>query len=77
MFLIERHRLQGEAMKSPTLFYVNNRRWVLLNYPDQRISAKSRHDLRQVPRLSFERMHNGLRENGGGIETVKTIDGTD
>ena len=41
MFRIERHRLQGEAMKSSTLFYVNNRRWVLLNYPDRQVAQKA------------------------------------
>ncbi|MFJ7754497.1 aminopeptidase [Peribacillus muralis] len=30
---IEMHRLQGEMLHAATLFYVNNRRWVLLNYP--------------------------------------------
>lgn len=38
---IERHRLQGEAMNSPTLFYVNNRRWVLLNYPTKASAQKA------------------------------------
>ncbi|MFB7638658.1 aminopeptidase [Peribacillus butanolivorans] len=37
----ERHRLYGEAMKSSTLFYVNNRRWVLLNYPTVRLAQRA------------------------------------
>ncbi|PJN90783.1 aminopeptidase [Bacillus sp. mrc49] len=36
---VEMHRLQGEMMHAATLFYVNNRRWVLLNYPTS-ISAQ-------------------------------------
>ncbi|CAH0246445.1 Aminopeptidase 2 [Peribacillus sp. Bi96] len=38
---VERHRLQGEAMNSSTLFYVNNRRWVLLNYPTNASAQKA------------------------------------
>ncbi|MEY9865359.1 aminopeptidase [Peribacillus sp. B2I2] len=38
---IERQRIQGEAMNSPTLFYVNNRRWVLLKYPTNASAQKA------------------------------------
>jgi aminopeptidase len=37
----EKHRIRGEAMKPATFFYVNNRRWVLLNYPTQGLAQKA------------------------------------
>ncbi|RUQ24829.1 aminopeptidase [Peribacillus cavernae] len=37
----EKHRIRGEAMKPSTFFYVNNRRWVLLNYPTQGLAQKA------------------------------------
>ncbi|MFJ5622649.1 aminopeptidase [Peribacillus loiseleuriae] len=37
----EKHRIRGEAMKKPTFFYVNNRRWVLLNYPTMGLAQKA------------------------------------
>ncbi|MFD9628038.1 aminopeptidase [Peribacillus muralis] len=38
---VEKHRLQGEMMHTATLFYVNNRRWVLLNYPNNASAQKA------------------------------------
>ncbi len=38
---VEMHRLQGEMMHPATLFYVNNRRWVLLNYPTSTSAQKA------------------------------------
>ncbi|OIK11573.1 aminopeptidase [Bacillus sp. MUM 13] len=37
----EKHRLRGEAMKPSTFFYVNNRKWVLLNYPTVGLAQKA------------------------------------
>ncbi|RFU69384.1 aminopeptidase [Bacillus sp. V59.32b] len=37
----EKHRIWGEIMNPSTFFYVNNRRWVLLNYPTQGLAQKA------------------------------------
>ncbi|WP_409291591.1 aminopeptidase [Peribacillus sp. SCS-37] len=37
----EKHRIRGEIMKPGTFFYVNNRRWVLLNYPTKGLAQKA------------------------------------
>lgn len=37
----EKHRIRGDVMKKPTFFYVNNRRWVLLNYPTMGLAQKA------------------------------------
>jgi aminopeptidase len=37
----DKHRIRGEAMKEATFFYVNNRRWVLLNYPTIGLAQKA------------------------------------
>lgn len=38
---MDKHRLRGQAMKESTFFYVNNRRWVLLNYPTRGLAQKA------------------------------------
>ncbi|MGN7941891.1 aminopeptidase [Virgibacillus sp. 6R] len=37
----EMHRLRGEIMKPVSEFYVNNRKWVLLNYPTKGLAQKA------------------------------------
>ncbi|RFU68167.1 aminopeptidase [Peribacillus saganii] len=37
----EKHKLRGEVMKESTSFLVNNRRWVLLNYPTKGLAQKA------------------------------------
>ncbi|WP_175638153.1 aminopeptidase [Metabacillus schmidteae] len=37
----EKHKLRGEIMKPVSEFYVNNRKWVLLNYPTKGLAQKA------------------------------------
>jgi aminopeptidase len=37
----EMHQLRGEIMKPVSQFYVNNRKWVLLNYPTKGLAQKA------------------------------------
>lgn len=38
---MEIHKLRGEIMKPVSEFYVNNRKWVLLNYPTKGLAQKA------------------------------------
>ncbi|MGK9183928.1 aminopeptidase [Priestia filamentosa] len=37
----EKHRIRGEVMKPVQQFYINNRRWTLLNYPTKALAQKA------------------------------------
>ena len=64
----ERYRLQEDAMKRSTMFFVNNRRWVLLNYPTMGSAKKSGMSFEQyedfllnVCTLDYRKMESAMR----------------
>lgn len=65
---MDKHRLRGQAMKESTFFYVNNRRWVLLNYPTRGLAQKagmsfSRFEdyLLDVSSVDYEKMNRSMQ----------------
>lgn len=64
----ERYHLQEAAMKTSTLFFVNHRRWVLLNYPTTHSARKSGMSLKQyedywfnVCTLDYRKMEQAMK----------------
>lgn len=51
---MEKHRLRGEIMKPVSEFYVNNRKWVLLNYPTKGLAQKAGMSTRAFEDYLFE-----------------------
>ncbi|PLT31856.1 aminopeptidase [Peribacillus deserti] len=64
----EKHRIRGEIMKPATFFYVNNRRWVLLNYPTKGLAQKAGMSTRRfedylldVCTVDYKKMHEAMQ----------------
>ncbi|MBM7693591.1 aminopeptidase [Peribacillus deserti] len=64
----EKHRIRGEIMKPATFYYVNNRRWVLLNYPTKGLAQKAGMSTRRfedylldVCTVDYKKMHQAMQ----------------
>ena len=69
----EMHRLRGEVMKPVSQFYVNNRKWVLLNYPTKGLAQKAGMGTQEFEDYLFDVCTVDYQKMAKAVQPLKTL----